>query len=110
MMGTSIKNISVFPLRKVRINYLTGELQARRQKSYLGINVMRAEDLPDTGRRGSLHECGMSMCIYIYSYIIIYIEWANALVPPTPPLRGGEAGVGGESHTYIAQLTGAMTI
>ena len=27
------------------------------------------------------------------------IEWANALVPPTPPLRGGEAGVGGDSHT-----------
>ena len=32
---------------------------------------------------------------------ISLIEWANALVPPTPPLRGGARQGSAESHTHI---------
>ena len=43
----------------------------------------------------------ISLYIHIYTYIYISIyKWANALVPPTPPLRGG-LGRGRRRYTYI---------
>ena len=38
-----------FVLGEMMINYLTGELRVRRIKSYIGIQVRRAEDLPTIG-------------------------------------------------------------
>ena len=38
-----------FVLGEVMINYLTGELRVQRIKSYIGIQVRRAEDLPTIG-------------------------------------------------------------
>ena len=32
--------------------------------------------------------CIRTICVYIYIYIYICIEWASALVPPTPPIWG----------------------
>ena len=41
----------------------------------------------------------LSIYIYIHIYISIY-KWANALVPPTPPLRGGARQGSAEIHIY----------
>ena len=43
----------------------------------------------------------MYVCMYVcmYVYIYIYIEWASALVPPTPLCGGGRAGSGNKTTT-----------